>query len=197
MPKVTEEYREARREEIAGAAMRAIRRKGFQAASMADIIDEAGLSAGVIYNHFKSKSEIVMFVATKVVGSRIVDVERLAQADPLPPPAALIRLMMAGMIEEVGRPTLLVQIWGEAVADPDLHALATGVIGRLRATLVRYITHWQQATHGLELADATALAHEQVNLFVGAAQGYILQSALLPDFDGDSYLTAVEKYLPQ
>ena len=54
MPKVTDEYRIAKREEIADAALRAFRRKGFQGASMADIIAESGLSAGAIYGHFAS-----------------------------------------------------------------------------------------------------------------------------------------------
>jgi AcrR family transcriptional regulator len=197
MPKVTEEYREARREEIAEAAIRAVRRKGFQAASMTDIIEESGLSAGAIYGHFKSKAEIIMFVATKVVGSRIGDVERILHVDPLPPPAALVRILMNGMIEEVGRPTLLVQIWGEAVVDDDLRALATGVIARLRETYITYIAHWQQVTHGLTAAAAHDVASEQVNLFVSAAQGYILQSALIADFDGEAYLSSVEKYLPR
>ena len=93
MPKVTEEYRVARRDEIADAALRAFRRKGFQATSMAEIIAESGLSAGAIYGHYASKDAIIVDVASRVVGNRILDVERLAQhraAGPAahPPPRA-------------------------------------------------------------------------------------------------------------
>ena len=56
MPKVSEEYRTARRSEIARAALRCFARKGFDATSMADIIAESGLSAGAIYGHYKSKN---------------------------------------------------------------------------------------------------------------------------------------------
>ncbi|WP_456846025.1 TetR/AcrR family transcriptional regulator, partial [Cellulomonas sp. P5_C6] len=75
MPKVTEEYRVARRDEIADAALRAFRRKGFQATSMAEIIAESGLSAGAIYGHYPSKSAIVVDVASRVIGVRVRDIE--------------------------------------------------------------------------------------------------------------------------
>ena len=87
MPKVTDEYRAARRDEIVDAALAAFRRKGFQAASMADIIAESGQSAGAIYGHFKGKSEIVLEVATRVVGERVDDVQRLGEGERLVPPA--------------------------------------------------------------------------------------------------------------
>ncbi len=89
MPKVTEEYRVARRDEIADAALRAFRRKGFQATSMAEIIAESGLSAGAIYGHYPSKDAIIVDVASRVVGNRILDVERLARTEPLAPPPTI------------------------------------------------------------------------------------------------------------
>jgi AcrR family transcriptional regulator len=196
MPKVTEEYRTAKRAEIADAAMRAFQRRGFQAASMADIITESGLSAGAIYGHFRSKSEIVIEVATRVVGSRIGEVEHLAASDPMPPPASLVRILMQGMLRDVGSPGLLVQLWGEAVTEPEVRRLAMGVFARLRETYGAYISLWQQREHGLPAAEADTLADEQVAIFIGSAQGFILQSALVPDFDREAYLTSIEKYLP-
>src|SRR3954470_18579017 len=97
VPKVTEQYREARRDEIADAALRAFRRKGFQATSMADIIGESGLSAGAIYGHYPSKSAIVVDVASRVVGPRIDALERLAQPEPLAPPPTIPRVLLGGM----------------------------------------------------------------------------------------------------
>ncbi|MCU1439227.1 MAG: hypothetical protein JWP85_224 [Rhodoglobus sp.] len=196
MPRVTEEYRVARRREIADAALRAFRRKGFQATSMAEIISESGLSAGAIYGHYKSKADIVLDVATTVVGSRIVDLERLAAADPMPPPARIVRVLMDGMVRELGSPGIMVQLWGEAVTDPVIKKLATGVLGRLRDAYVAYISLWHQREHGVSPSTAEGIAAEQVYLFVAAAQGYILHSALMPGFDSESYLTSIEKNLP-
>jgi AcrR family transcriptional regulator len=197
MPKVTEQYRVAKRREIADAAMRVFRRKGFHAASMAEIIAESGLSAGAIYGHYKSKSEIVLDVATTVVGSRVVDVERLASADPMPAPAELVRALMGGMIRDLGSPGILVQLWGEAMTDKVVNTLASGVLQQLRTTYTGYISLWHQNQNDLTRAKADALAVEQVPLFISAAQGYILQTALMPDFDGEKYLSAIEKYLPR
>jgi AcrR family transcriptional regulator len=177
--------------------MRAFHRKGFQAASMADIIAESGLSAGAIYGHFASKSEIVLEVATQLVGSRVQEVGELAQAETMSPPARLVRVLMAGMLADVGDYGMLVQLWGEAVTDDVIRTLATRVIVRLRAVYADYISLWHQREHGLDAAHADALAHEQVPLFVSAAQGFILQAGLVTDFDREAYLSSIEKYLPR
>ena len=69
MPKVTEAYRTARRDEIIESALRCFAAKGYQRTSMADIIDESGLSAGAIYGHFSGKKELFSAVAGRVVAS--------------------------------------------------------------------------------------------------------------------------------
>jgi AcrR family transcriptional regulator len=197
MPRVSEEYRSAKRDEIAQAAIAAFRRKGFQGTSMADIIAESGLSAGAIYGHYSGKSELVIDVATRLVGSRIGEVEALAAAEPMPAPAQLVRALMSGMLQDMGSTAILVQLWGEAVTDPAIKRLAVGVIAQLHSVYARYISLWHQREHGLSPAAADALGEEQTGIFVGSAQGYILQSALMKEFDSEAYLAAVEKYLPR
>ena len=197
MPKVTDEYRASRREEITAAAMRAFHRKGFQATSMADIIAESGLSAGAIYGHFRSKNEIIFEVATKVISARLGEVEELAARDPMPAPGSLIRVLMGGMLHDLGRPAMLVQVWGEAMTDPLVRDLANQVMARLRTVYSDYIALWHERQNGLAPAAAHALAEEQVALFLASAQGFIIQSALFDDFDSGAFLTTIEKYLPR
>ncbi|KRD41202.1 hypothetical protein ASE38_16380 [Cellulomonas sp. Root930] len=197
MPKVTEEYRVARRDEIAEAALRAFRRKGFQATSMAEIIAESGLSAGAIYGHYASKDAIIVDVASRVVGNRILDVERLAERDPLPAPPTIPRVLVRGMLDAIGNPAIMLQLWGEGVTDPAVRTLAFDVIVRLREALARYTSLWHQRTHGTPPDDADTLAAEQVPLLIAAVQGFVVQSAMVPDFDAEAYLTSVEKYLPR
>ncbi len=197
MPRVSDDYRIAKREEIADAALRAFRRKGFQGASMADIIAESGLSAGAIYGHFASKSDIVLDVATRVVGARVDDLQRIMSADPLPPPSHLLRVLMSGMLDDLGDPTILVQLWGEAATDPALRDLAQGVFARLQSAYRRDISLWHQREHGVSPEEGDAIGTEQVALFLSGAQGFIVQAALMPDFDRDRYLTTLDKYLPR
>ena len=197
MPKVTDEYRAARRDEIVDAALAAFRRKGFQAASMADIIAESGQSAGAIYGHFKGKSEIVLEVATRVVGERVIDVQRLRESQRLVPPSALLRVLVDGMTRDLGDPTIVVQIWGEAVTEPKLKALALRTFERLYSALRSYIALWHTREHGLSPEDAAATATRQVPLFISSVQGYLLPRAIMPDFDADAYFATLDEYLPR
>ena len=197
VPKVTEEYRRARREEIIAGAVRAFGRKGFAAASMADILEEAGVSAGALYGHFKSKSELVYEVATSVVSGRVIDAERLLALDPLPSPGELVGIFMRGVLAEVNQPSMLVQLWGQAVTEPEFREVATVIIDRIEHVFQRHISLWQQRSHGLSTAAADAIAVEQTPLFISACQGFILQLAILDDFQIDGYLDAAAKHLPR
>jgi len=197
VPKVTEEYRRARREEIIAGAVRAFGRKGFAAASMADILEEAGVSAGALYGHFKSKSELVYEVATSVVSGRVIDAERLLALDPLPSPGELVGIFMRGVLAEVKQPSMLVQLWGQAVTEPEFREVATVVIDRIEHVFQRHISLWQQREHGLSTEAADAVAVEQTPLFLSACQGFILQLAILDTFEAEKYLAAAAKHLPR
>jgi AcrR family transcriptional regulator len=197
VPKVSEEYRAARRDEIVDAALAAFRRKGFQAASMADIIAEAGQSAGAIYGHFAGKSEIVLAAAKRAVGERVDDVQRLSESEPLVPPSGVLRVLVDGMTRDLGDPTIVVQIWGEAVTDPKLRALAVATFERLYAALRGYLALWYIREHGLNPDDAAATAARQTPLFLSAVQGYLLQRAMIPGFDVDAYFATLDEFLPR
>ena len=47
------------KEKIMNAAGEVFVQKGFDAATMQDIMEKCGLSKGAIYHHFKSKEEIM------------------------------------------------------------------------------------------------------------------------------------------
>ena len=197
MPKVSEAYRAARRAEILESAIRAFARRGFQGTSMAEIIAESGLSAGAIYGHFASKTDLILGVAHRVVGARVGDVERMLAQERIEPPATLLRMLLAGMVRELGSTALIVQLWGEAVNMPDIRELTRDVFGRLQAAFHSYIAAWQRQEHGLDADAAAAIAAGQVPLFLSAAQGFMVQSALVADFDADAYLASTDRYLPR
>ena len=48
-----------RREEIKNAAARLFRKRGYKATSMRDIAEAVGIKAASIYNHIKSKQELL------------------------------------------------------------------------------------------------------------------------------------------
>ncbi len=197
MPKVTEQHRVARQDEIIEAALAAFRRKGFQATSMAEIIAESGLSAGAIYLYFGSKADIVYAVATRIVHARVEDLDNLAQLDPMPEPSVMIRTLLSGLIESLGLPGILLQVWGEAVTDPALRELCVGIFGLLREAMTTYVARWQQSAHALSAAEAQRVAEEQAPLFVSAVNGFVVQDSLVPGFDRRAYLEATLPHLPR
>jgi AcrR family transcriptional regulator len=197
MPKVNDEYRVAKRREIAKAALRVFERRGFHAASMADIIAESGASAGAIYGSFKNKNDIVLAVASTLVDEQISDARTYLQLDPMPVPGAIIRPFLEGMLSGVGKPDVLVQLWGEAITDDSLRRITVDIIERITGMWAAYLTAWHTTHNGLSAEDAAALAFRQAPMFVGVCQGYLLQRALRTDFDGDAYLTAAADFLPR
>ena len=60
MPKISEEKRQARRDQILAAAWRCFSRRGLHSTSMEDIIREANLSSGAVYLYYKSKDELFL-----------------------------------------------------------------------------------------------------------------------------------------
>jgi AcrR family transcriptional regulator len=58
VPKVSEQHRERRREEILDAARRCFARHGYEGATVARLEEESGLSRGAIFNYFPSKEAI-------------------------------------------------------------------------------------------------------------------------------------------
>lgn len=158
---------------------------------MADIIAESGLSAGAIYSYFTNKQELIVHVTRNVLKSRSEDLDGLEKQDPLPPPGAVMRLFLAGMTRDVGNPSILVQIWAAAAGEPDEMSTVVPVLMELRQLYERYLRVWFMR-NGIEESDACERAHASAPLVVGLCQGYILQSALLSDFDAEGYLAALD-----
>jgi AcrR family transcriptional regulator len=196
MPKVTEQHRERRRDQIVDAALRCFAAKGFQRTSMADIIGESGLSAGAIYGHFEGKQQIALAVAQRILGNRMIEFgDRLESTGELPPPSAMLRLMMTGLSGEVRDVSLLVQLWGEGVTDPEMSSMIGPIFLEVRGVMGPYLTRWARERRGMAPDAAAAWADDLVPVFLGLGQGYIIQSALLPAFDADAYFRGVSALL--
>ena len=69
---------EKRRTEIVDAAARVFSRKGFNGASMDDIVQETGVSKGLLYWYFKGKDAIIITLMERLLGPEIRRVQALA-----------------------------------------------------------------------------------------------------------------------
>ena len=189
MPKVTEEYRSARRHEIAQAALRCFARNGFAATSMADIIAESGLSAGAIYGHYASKDELIELTASEILDARFLEVAEARTQRPLPAPGQIVRLLVGGLMSHIVDIQLLVQVWGQVPINPGLKRMASEIGDRIRVMFADYLTDWHAQT--LPVEQARVLAERQGPVYMGLVQGYVMQTVLFDGFDGEAYLDAV------
>ncbi len=197
MPKVTQEYRDARRHEIAGAAMRVFARQGFQATSMADIIAESGLSAGAIYGHYKSKEDLIHSSITELLDLRFAAVAEGHRGKDVVAPGEMMLAFLESIQTQVGDLGLLVQVWGQAVLDPTSRT-ATATIGTRLVEIWRdYLIEWYSRGLGLSAADAAAAAARFAPLYLGMTQGCIVQSAIVPSFDAVAYVAAASALVPE
>ena len=65
MPKVSEEHREARREQILAGARTAFSRYGYEGATVARLEEATGLSRGAIFNYFPDKWSLFKALAER------------------------------------------------------------------------------------------------------------------------------------
>jgi AcrR family transcriptional regulator len=195
VPKVTEQYREAKREEIADAALRCFSKKGF-GASMADIIAEAGLSAGAIYGHFASKHEVMLSVAGRVMGNRVDELRALQSVEPVPSPGDAVARVLRGLASDVSNTGLLLQTWGGSVTDPGIRGIVDEVFAELRSAYVPLFAAWARQNRGLDEAEARDWASALIPISLALGQGYIVQSALFLNFDAEAYFASVRELLP-
>jgi AcrR family transcriptional regulator len=191
MPKVTEAHRESRREQILIAAWKCFSRKGFHSTSMADVIKEAGLSAGAVYLYFRSKDEIIVAVGTQVFAGIQGRLAEFADQDPPPSPADIAGfLVRQPVLAQEQAPAdlfpLLIAVWSEATSNPRLIALADEILGIIRTLITGMLERWQ-ATGGVLPMPAQDLAP----VFLSLVQGFVIQQALAGAPLADDYSKAV------
>lgn len=194
MPKVSEEYREARRDEIAHAAIRCLERKGVRETSIADIVAESGLSTGAIYSHFSNKAELARYIVGRFLIVRLDALESRGTAGEVVPPREAL-LTMLGIFAEAGiSPGLVVQFWGEAMVDAEIKAEMTKTAGRLFAALTATILPWARTRSSTE-EDAVRLSGHAARSIAALAQGYIANAAVFGRLDPAEYVESAASVL--
>lgn len=191
MPKVTDAHRESRREQILVAAWKCFSRNGFHSTSMADVIAEAGLSAGAVYLYFRSKDEIIVEVATQVFGGIQGRLLEFSDRNPPPSPAEIADFMVRQpVLARAAAPAdlypLLLAVWAEATRNPPLIDTADRILGGLRDLITLLLRRWANAGGQL-----TIPAEQLTPIYLSLAQGFVVQNALSSGPQVDAYSSAV------
>ena len=177
MPRLSEASRLRRRDDIAAAAMRCFARDGFSSTSMADIIREAGSSAGSVYSNFENKSELVRYAASSALRDLIARVTAELPSERTPS-SVLLNLLRASA-DRTHAQTLL-QIWAEAPRDPVLAEVAQQSTLELRALVAALLMPWCRENASISApVEPDALA----DAVLTALQGFLVRLTIDRDTD--------------
>ncbi len=192
MPRVTEEHRQARREQILDAAVATFAAQGFQATGMAEVIATSGLSAGAVYRYFASKDELIEAIVNRVLDEAAGRIEQqFADEAPLDPARAVglvvgtvVRIAERGPVD-VSR--LAVQAWGEALRNPAIATVADRAYRRLRAVFAAELQREQDEGRLPATLDVPTASAVMLSLVLG----FVVQRLLIGDVEPGSYAAAV------
>lgn len=194
MPKVSEEYREARRDEIARAAVRCLDRKGVRDTSIADIVEESGLSIGAIYSHFSNKAELARYVARRFLFPRVDALQQQGSRGIVVTPRQALEGMLTALTTTGINPSLILQFWAEAMVDAELRKSMVTTVDELRSALGTAVTPWARTRTSTE-DDAARLVAESARSISALAQGYIANTAVFGPHPFSDYLIGSETVL--
>jgi TetR/AcrR family transcriptional regulator, transcriptional repressor of aconitase len=187
MPRITEERREARREQILDAARACVLEHGLEAVSMEMIIARSGMSTGAVYRYFKGKDEIIgaaVAASASEIGGAVAPILVNASARV---PSQLIEELLAAWVDYsrsgvgatagIDRMPAALHGWSYAQTDPELKAVLRASLRDFREACVPIIKQWQAdgvVATGVE-PDAVA------QLLLSISLGFVAQRSLTGD----------------
>jgi AcrR family transcriptional regulator len=199
MPKVSDQHRAERRTQILAAACRCFARDGFHATSMAEVIEESGLSAGAVYSYFPGKSDIIAAVVEMTLSTADELFAELLAADATPTPEQTVTFMVDAVLERavdhpvigVDMSRIALQAWAEALRDPEIAERIEHTLGRLRDHYAQVAARWQAAGQLDPAVDPTDVGA----VLLGIVHAFALQRLLIPGTDPIHYLAGVRALL--
>ena len=184
MPKVSQQHRDARRDQILTAALRCFLRDGFHATSMQDLFAEAGLSAGAVYRYFASKDEVILAIAEDNMREVLAMIHQVATAGPGRSAGEVVADALAlvrAKHEADGVGGMAVLVWSEALRNPALAAQLRALLTGMHEDFTRLAADHQRTGDLPGAVPAEAIAR----MLVAVMAGYILQLTVLgPDAVG-------------
>jgi AcrR family transcriptional regulator len=122
------------RDDLIAAARRVFLRRGFHAASLDEIAEEAGYTKGAVYSNFAGKDDLFLALLAEHYARRVERYDALVLAEPDAESAfrAVARVMLDNYAREPAWWPLVSEFSTHASSQPDVHE-------RLRATRERFL----------------------------------------------------------
>jgi AcrR family transcriptional regulator len=195
MPRITDERREARHEQILEAARACLQEHGLEAVSMEMIIARSGLSTGAVYGYFKGKDQIINAVVTGGTAAMAKDLGPVVtnpQPPPLPEFVGQVLEAVVGFNRrkkgDIDRLLVSLHGWSHSQSDPELKAATRASYAGLRKLFADEVKRWQAGGTFDPAADPNAAAE----LLMSITLGFVAQRALAGGADIQAHVGALE-----
>jgi TetR/AcrR family transcriptional regulator, fatty acid metabolism regulator protein len=133
----------ARREELLAAAVRVFARQGYHTCRVSDIADEAGVSHGLVYHYFASKSALLEAVFTETWEGLLEAIGRVEETGG--PAREQLRQVAAIVLRTWRRDPDLIRVLVREVARSPQVQVQADAIGQVLAPIQRIVERGQAA----------------------------------------------------
>lgn len=140
---VNEEARALRRDQILAGARACFVRKGFHAASTAEISAEAKVSVANLYQYFETKDDLVRALIEQDLASDLALVQAVEAADSFREGLEMANRLLTSDINVAQDSRLRLEIIAEAARSPAIAALVKAADDHLVDALGALIAHYQ------------------------------------------------------
>lgn len=173
---------EQRRRQIAAAALDLFDSRGYHGTGMGDIATAVGMRASSLYNHFRSKQELLAEVTIKAM-EELLRSNAAALAQPATPEEKLFACMRTHVIFHA------TQAKRVRVVNTELHNLeepSRGIVLELRKD---YVARWIRVVESgdFRAADLKIACWALIDMGIGVSQWFSPDGAYTPEQLGDMY----------
>ncbi len=164
---------------LVAAARTVFLSRGFHAASIEAVAEEAGYTIGALYSNFDGKSDLFVAVFQDYVAGRAQEVEAAVAAAGAPEngPSEAALQWMEELAAEPNWFPLFIEFWSHAVRDEELRLRFTIPLGAVRVAIGRLVER-----HAEERGIKLPLPAEQIGTAIKAlANGIALEKIADPE----------------
>lgn len=193
MPKISEDQRQARRDQILAAAWQCFGRRGIHATSMEEIVREANLSAGAVYLYYGSKDELILAaLASAFQQMAAMVMPLLAREEPYAPPVMVREISRIILLHAerngLGHGVSFLMGWSEAQTNPKVKDLIGGGQRMYLKAMTTVVRKWQKRGDLPAKGKPEIVSKAMLSFFLG----YIVQSAMIGGVDPETAARGIE-----
>jgi AcrR family transcriptional regulator len=171
------------------AATKVVARRGFHAATVDEIAEEAGFSVGALYSNFDGKDDVFLAVFD---GHMRWYEERLAEAANTADPTRAFKDWMDALMEDPEQLLIFIEFWAYAVRRPKLRRSFAARMAEIRSEMAAALERRARTTGN----DLQIPAETLAVVLLATARGLGIEKLADADAVDDSVAKLVASFVP-